>query len=287
MASQTKVSNEQKWWLVAGVAAVTVVGGLTYYLLNKKRQQKQATKESSSKGAQPSESKTGHKHHQHHSAKRLIFIGPPGSGKGTQGPLLKERYGVEHLSMGDLLRAAVSRGTENGRKAKAAMDAGKLVTDDIVIGIIRDEIAPLDARGVGYILDGFPRTHKQMLMLEDMLEQSGHHLDAVIHFAIDDGELVERICGRLIHKSSGRTYHTKFNPPKAAGKDDVTGEELTRRSDDNEATLTARLKAFHAETAPVIDHYRTKSILTTIDASQSIDVCFSSIEGAIERNARR
>jgi len=218
-------------------------------------------------------------------AKRLIFIGPPGAGKGTQGPRLKDKYGVEHLSMGDLLRSAVAKGTENGLRAKSAMDSGKLVTDEIVIGIIKDELAVLDAEGKGYILDGFPRTTKQMEMLEKMLGENGQHLDAVIHFQIDDTELVERICGRLIHKTSGRTYHTKFNPPKVPGKDDVTGEDLIRRSDDNEATLTARLKAFHAETAPVIGYYRRKNILTTIDAAQPIDVCFDEIERAMVRHA--
>jgi len=172
------------------------------------------------------------------------------------------------------------------KKAKSAMDAGKLVTDEIVIGLIKEAISHPDVDQKGYILDGFPRSLVQMHMLEDMLRGTGHHLDAVIQFKIDDDELIERICGRLIHKSSGRTYHNKFNPPKVPGRDDITGDDLIRRPDDNESTLIARLKVFHEETKPLLAHYGVQGLLTTIDASQPIDACFEEIEAALQRGQR-
>jgi len=270
-------------WLL-GAAAVAGVGALAYYLW---RNRKPAHKKQEIKDAAPKDSQK-HEHKAHHGAqkhgpKRIVFIGPPGAGKGTQGPKLKEKYGCVHLATGDLLRAAVSKGTEMGKKAKVAMDAGKLVTDDIVIGMIKEAISNPDVAEKGYILDGFPRSLVQMHMLEDMLNGAGHQLDAVVQFQIDDYELIERICGRLIHKSSGRTYHMKFNPPVVPGKDDITGEELIRRPDDNEATLVARLKVFHDETAPLLEHYQSKGFLTVIDASQPIDICFGEIETALQR----
>jgi len=272
-------------WLLGGLA-IAGVGALAYYLWrNRKPSQKQERKDGAPKEAAILSHKHEHKSHgtHKHGPKRIVFIGPPGAGKGTQGPKLKEKYGCVHLATGDLLRAAVAKGTEMGKKAKVAMDAGKLVTDDIVIGMIKEAISNPDVGEKGYILDGFPRSVVQMHMLEDMLVQAGHQLDAVVQFKIDDNELIERICGRLIHKASGRTYHMKFNAPLVPGKDDVTGEDLIRRPDDNEATLVARLKVFHEETAPLLDHYRSKGLLTTIDASQPIDLCLGEIEAALQR----
>jgi adenylate kinase len=200
--------------------------------------------------------------------KNIVLIGPPGSGKGTQAPIIKDKYQLCHLATGDLLRAAVAAGTELGKAAKAVMESGGLVSDDLVVGIIKDNIKAPECKN-GFILDGFPRTTVQAEKLDDMLvsERVGK-IDNVLEFKIPDEVLVERICGRLIHAASGRSYHIKFAPPKVEGKDDETGEPLTKRKDDNEEALKKRLTAFHKETKPVVDYYAKQGLYSPINANQ-------------------
>ncbi|XP_022729690.1 adenylate kinase 4-like isoform X1 [Durio zibethinus] len=200
--------------------------------------------------------------------KRLILIGPPGSGKGTQSPMIKDEYCLCHLATGDMLRAAVAAKTPLGIKAKEAMDKGELVSDDLVVGII-DEAMKKPSCQKGFILDGFPRTVGQAQKLDEMLEKQGVKIDKVLDFAIDDGILEERITGRWIHPASGRTYHTKFAPPKVPGVDDVTGEPLIQRKDDTAAVLRSRLDTFHKQTEPVIDYYSKKGIVAKLHAEKS------------------
>lgn len=200
--------------------------------------------------------------------KNIILVGPPGSGKGTQAPVIKDKYELCHLATGDLLRAAVAANTDMGKKAKAVMESGGLVSDDIVIGIISDNIKTPEC-GKGFILDGFPRTVAQAEALDKMLvEEKAGALSAVIEFKVPDETLVERIVGRLIHPASGRSYHEKFHPPKMAMTDDVTGEPLVRRKDDNAETLKKRLSAFHEQTKPVVDYYASKGLYSPVDADR-------------------
>ncbi|KAI9174323.1 hypothetical protein LWI28_015576 [Acer negundo] len=204
--------------------------------------------------------------------KRLILIGPPGSGKGTQSPIIKDEFCLCHLATGDMLRAAVAAKTPLGIKAKEAMDKVtvfilELVSDDLVVGII-DEAMKKPSCQKGFILDGFPRTVVQAQKLDEMLEKQGVKVDKVLNFAIDDAILEERITGRWVHPSSGRTYHTKFAPPRVPGADDVTGEPLIQRKDDTAAVLKSRLEAFHRQTEPVIDYYSKKSIVAQLPAEK-------------------
>ncbi|CAI0446369.1 unnamed protein product [Linum tenue] len=194
--------------------------------------------------------------------KRLILIGPPGSGKGTQSPIIKDEFCLCHLATGDMLRAAVAAKTPLGVKAKEAMDKGQLVSDDLVVGII-DEAIKKPSCQKGFILDGFPRT-----VVQAQKEKQGVKVDKVLNFAIDDAILEERITGRWIHPSSGRTYHTKFAPPKTPGVDDVTGEHLIQRKDDTAAVLKSRLDAFHKQTEPVISYYKQKGVVADLHAEK-------------------
>jgi len=224
--------------------------------------------------------------------KAMILFGPPGAGKGTHGPKIEKKLKLPQLSTGDMLRAAVAAGTEVGKQAKAAMDAGALVTDEIVIGIIRDRIAEDDCK-TGFILDGFPRTITQAKALDEMLAKTEDKVMKVVALEVPDEQLEERICGRWIHKASGRSYHTTYNPPKsmkkgkdgkvdpASMKDDATGEALMQRSDDTAEALVNRLKGYHSDTTPVLDHYA--HCVSRVDAGGKgdIDAVWAKVENAL------
>jgi adenylate kinase len=181
---------------------------------------------------------------------RLILLGGPGAGKGTQASFIKEKFGIPQISTGDMLRAAVKAGTPLGIAAKKVMDSGALVSDDIIIGLVKERIKETDC-AKGFLFDGFPRTIPQA----DAMKAAGVDLDYVVEIAVDDSEIVERMSGRRSHQPSGRTYHVKFNPPKVAGKDDVTGEDLIQREDDKEETVKKRLDVYHEQTEPLIAYY--------------------------------
>jgi adenylate kinase len=181
---------------------------------------------------------------------RLVLLGPPGAGKGTQAAFIKDKFGIPQISTGDMLRAAVRAGTPLGVEAKRIMDAGGLVRDDIIIGLVKDRLAEPECQN-GYMFDGFPRTIPQA----DAMKDSGVALDFVLEIDVPDEEIVVRMSGRRVHPPSGRTYHTKFNPPRVPGKDDVTGEDLVQRDDDLEETVRKRLAVYHAQTRALVDYY--------------------------------
>ena len=200
----------------------------------------------------------------------LILLGPPGAGKGTQARMLEDRFGLVQLSTGDLLREAVAQGTEAGKAAKAVMEAGELVSDEIVINILRDRLkAPDVSRGV--ILDGFPRTTVQAEALDHLLAETGQQIDAAISLEVDDAAMVERISGRYTCAKCGEGYHDSFKTPKVDGVcDECGGTEMKRRADDKAETVASRLEAYHAQTAPLIGYYRDRGVLQEVDAMQPI-----------------
>lgn len=222
----------------------------------------------------------------------MILFGPPGAGKGTHGPKIENLLGLPQLSTGDMLRAAVGAKTPVGLKAKAVMESGGLVSDDIVIGIIRDRIQEPDCK-FGFILDGFPRTLVQAKALDKLLAEEGAAVSKVVELNVPDEVLTERITGRWIHKSSGRSYHVKFAPPKSmelgadgkpkaeSMKDDETGEPLMQRGDDTEAALTKRLDGYHKETVPILNHYSPTGVVRTVNANQKMDGVWGEILSAL------
>ncbi len=185
---------------------------------------------------------------------RIILIGGPGAGKGTQAGFICARFGIPQISTGDMLRCHIRDGTDLGRAARAMMDAGRLVPDDIILELVRERIGRDDCAN-GYLFDGFPRT----LVQAEAMREAGIDADAVVEIAVDDEEIIRRMSGRRVHLPSGRTYHVEFNPPREAGRDDVTGEPLVQRDDDREDTVRARLAVYHAQTEPLIEHYRRRA----------------------------
>ncbi len=181
---------------------------------------------------------------------RLILLGGPGAGKGTQANFIKEKYAIPQISTGDMLRAAVKAGTELGMQAKKIMDEGGLVSDDIILGLVKERIKEPDCAN-GFLFDGFPRTIPQA----DAMKDGGIDIDSVVEIVVDDAEIIKRMSGRRVHLASGRTYHVVYNPPKEEGKDDVTGEPLIQRDDDREETVRKRLAVYHEQTEPLVEYY--------------------------------
>ena len=211
---------------------------------------------------------------------RIVLLGAPGSGKGTQAKKLVDKYGIPQVSSGDLLREALASGSELGRRAKAAMDAGQLVTDDIVLGIIGERLRKPDARQ-GFILDGFPRNISQATSLDAMLQRAGQPLDRVVLMAVDNEILMKRLTGRRTCGSCGRVFNIYFSPPKEAGACDACGGALEQRGDDNEETIASRLSVYESETKPLVTFYENLGVLSVIDAMGSIEDIFSRLEGVL------
>ncbi|GAA5866022.1 hypothetical protein JCM8547_002917 [Rhodosporidiobolus lusitaniae] len=208
---------------------------------------------------------------------RIVLMGPPGAGKGTQAPTIKEKYNVCHLATGDMLRDEVKKGTELGKEAQKIMNAGGLVSDEIVIGMIKSQLTTNPECQLGFILDGFPRNVTQAEKLDEMLAERKQPLEHAVQLLVNDNLLVSRITGRLIHPASGRSYHKEFAPPKKEMTDDVTGEPLIQRSDDTAETLHKRLDTYHKQTGPVAEYYKKKGIHVGIDAAQSPKTVWASI----------
>nr|XP_033334318.1 adenylate kinase [Megalopta genalis] len=221
-----------------------------------------------------------------HRGIKAVLLGPPGSGKGTQAPLFKQRYCVCHLSTGDMLRAETQSGSALGREIQKVIDEGKLVSDDLVVNLIDHNLDKPECKQ-GFLLDGFPRSIPQAEKLDDMLKKRKTKLDAVIEFGIADNLLIKRITGRLIHPASGRSYHEEFAPPKVPMKDDITGEPLIRRSDDNVDALKKRLAVYHTQTQPLIDYYALQGIHYYVNASQSSKNVFKDIDRIFLRKIKQ
>ncbi len=206
----------------------------------------------------------------------ILLMGPPGAGKGTQAANLVNEFAIPHISTGDMFRAAVKEGTELGKQAKACMDAGKLVPDEVTIGIVRERLAKPDCKK-GFILDGFPRTVEQADALTGILKDIGLQLTRVLNINVPAADLVERAVGRRICKKCGATYHIKFNPAKVEGICDVCGGELFQRADDSEATMKSRLAVYEAQTKPLIKYYQQAGLYTEVDGRQAIDKVFADV----------
>ncbi|MGB8338340.1 MAG: adenylate kinase [Burkholderiales bacterium] len=194
---------------------------------------------------------------------RLILLGGPGAGKGTQANYIKDKFGIPQISTGDMLRAAVKAGTPLGVAAKKVMDSGGLVSDHIIIGLVKERIKEPDCAN-GFLFDGFPRTIPQA----DAMKAAGINIGYVVEIDVDDAHIIERMSGRRVHLPSGRSYHLKFNPPKVAGKDDVTGEDLIQRDDDKEETVKKRLEVYHAQTEPLVGYYNNWAKIGVAGAPQ-------------------
>jgi len=213
---------------------------------------------------------------------RVILLGAPGAGKGTQAKFITEKFGIPQISTGDMLRAAVKAGTELGIKAKSVMDAGGLVSDDLIIALVKERIAQADC-AKGFLFDGFPRTIPQA----EALVSAGVALDHVVEIAVKDEEIVQRIAGRRVHEGSGRVYHIVYNPPKVAGKDDETGEDLVQRKDDTEETVRHRLAVYHEQTEPLVAFYQKlaaaqgKPVYNHIEGVGSVDAITAKVLAAL------
>ncbi len=202
---------------------------------------------------------------------RIVLLGAPGAGKGTQAQFLMAKFGIPQISTGDMLRAAIKAGTELGNQAKAVMDAGQLVSDDLIIGLVKERILEDDCKA-GFLLDGFPRTIPQA----DAMKENGVSVDHVLEFDVPDEVIVERMAGRRVHSGSGRVYHLVYNPPKVEGKDDVTGDDLSIRPDDEESTVRKRLAIYHEQTKPLVDFYQNEAQsgncqYLTVDGTQAVE----------------
>jgi len=198
---------------------------------------------------------------------RLILLGPPGAGKGTQANYITKKFNIPQISTGDMLRAAVKAGTPLGIAAKKVIDGGNLVSDDIIIGLVKERINEPDC-AKGFLFDGFPRTLPQAQAMKD----TGIHIDFVVQIEVPDSSIIQRMSGRRVHMSSGRTYHLEYNPPKVAGKDDVTGEDLVQRPDDAEETVVKRLNVYHEQTEPLVKFYKTWEKSGDVNASKCINI---------------
>ena len=215
---------------------------------------------------------------------RLILLGPPGAGKGTQAQFITERYGIPQISTGDMLRAAIKAGTPLGLAAKRVMDAGQLVSDDIVVALVQERLTQPDCAG-GYLFDGFPRTLPQA----EAMRAAGVTVEFVLEIDVPDEAIIERMSGRRVHVASGRTYHVRFNPPRVAGIDDETGEPLIQRADDDEVTVRKRLDIYHRQTRPLVDYYRAWSAsgdpaaprLLRVDGTGGVDDITARVLGAL------
>jgi|Deesub1362A_J573_1020465.scaffolds.fasta_scaffold03529_6 adenylate kinase len=211
----------------------------------------------------------------------LVFLGPPGAGKGTQAKKLSEEFKWPHISTGDILREAVSKGTELGRKAKEYMEKGELVPDKVVIGIIKDRLKLEDAQD-GFILDGFPRTINQAQSLDEVLKEEGNSLDSVLYFEVSEEEVVKRLTGRRTCSKCGAIFHLIYNPPKNSDICDLCQGKLIQREDDREETVKNRLKVYLSQTVPLIDYYKEKGVLREIDAGKSEDEVYQEIKRVLE-----
>ncbi len=215
---------------------------------------------------------------------RIVLVGPPGAGKGTQAAFLAKNLSIPHISTGDLFRANISQQTELGKLAKSYMDAGNLVPDEVTIGMAKDRMEQPDAEG-GFLLDGFPRNVSQAEALDEMLEGERMKLDAVLDLEVPEEEVVKRIAGRRIcRKDSSHVFHVTYSPPKSAGVCDVCGGELYQRDDDSEETVRKRLEVYHTQTEPIIDYYKAQGLVVTISALGKVEEVTARAMGALQRD---